>query len=457
MSNLSAIASEEYLIGAALIEDRTVFTHILEHIEGPEDFYRGAHKDAWRTIIDLYRAGKGIDVPIVTQQLPDDSRADRMMLNDALLSVAATDAATISTHALIVREKALARRVDKIARTASQEIEKGEDVFTVLDTMQSGLLQTQRAEAGTSTTASEGAQGILERMERRSEGELDGIRSGLQRLDMLTGGWKPGELTVLAARPSMGKTSLALHIGSEAAKSGHRVGIFSVEMKSGSLFDRLAASEAGVNLKAMQEARLTEEESGRVFSAAATIAELPMVIDDRSVLTPLQARSRAHEWAMDSEGIDLLIIDYLQIMKPGVDKGTREQEVAHMSREIKAMAQDLDVPVILLSQLNRRVEQRPKKRPQLSDLRASGAIEQDADLVAMLYRPEYYDIDTDDQGRSTRGVAFVDIAKQRNGPTGSAAVHFEKKTGAWANLSGRDEPHDVQPHQGDGATDSAPF
>ena len=454
MSDLYAIESERYVIGAALSGERTVFTHILDHIQSADDFYRGAHRDAWRVIMDLYRAGKGIDAPIVTQQLPDDSRADRMMLNDALLSVAATDAATISTHALMVREKALARRVREIAGGAAHELQDGADVFDVLDTMQSGLLEAQRGEAGSSTSAAEGAQAVLEHLEAvdAAPDGVTGIPSGLRDLDKITAGWQPGDLIVIAARPSMGKTSLALHLAHHAARTGVGVGMFSVEMPSRSLYQRMITTEAGVNGQRARRGRLSDADWDDVRDAAASVHDLPLYVDDRSGITPMQVRARAHEWAAQHE-IGMLVADYLQLMTPGVKKGTREQEVSYMSREMKGVARDLGVPLILLSQLNRAVEQRDDKHPRLSDLRASGAIEQDADVVAFIYRAERYGIDADEQGRPTDGVAEIDVSKQRNGPVGRARVRFDQQTGRWANLSERDEPA----HQGDGATDSAPF
>ena len=455
MSDLFAIESERYVIGAALSGDRTVFTHILDHIQSTDDFYRESHRDVWAVIMDLYRDGKGIDVPIVTQQLPDDSRADRMMLNDALLSVAATDAATISTHALMVREKALARRVREIAGGAAHELQDGADVFDVLDTMQSGLLDAQRGEAGRSTNAAEGAQAVLEHLEAvdAAPGGVTGIPSGLAALDDLTAGWQPGDLIVIAARPSMGKTSLALHLAHHAARTGVGVGIFSIEMPSRDLFQRMITTDAGVDGQRARRGRLSEADWDDVRDAAASVHDLPIYVDDRSGITPMQIRARAHEWAMQNEDLGMLVVDYLQFMRPGIDKGTREQEVAYMSREMKSVARDLGVPVLLLSQLNRGVESRQDKHPQLSDLRASGAIEQDADVVAFIYRAERYGIDTDEEGRSTRNVAELDIAKQRNGPVGTARVRFDDRTGAWGNLSERNEPSTATAPGGD----TAPF
>lgn len=453
-SDLYALDSEKYVIGAALSGDRTVFTHILDHIKGPDDFYRGAHGDAWSVIMDLYREGKGIDLPIVTQQLSDDSRASAPMLTEAFSSVAATDAATLSTHALMVREKALARRVKQIAGGAAHELQDGADVFDVLDTMQSELLDAQRGEAGSSTSAAEGAQAVLEHLEAvdNAPDGVTGIPSGLRDLDQITAGWQPGDLVVIAARPSMGKTSLALHMAHHAARTGVGVGMFSVEMPSRSLYQRMITTEAGVDGQRARRGRLSDADWDDVRDAAASVHDLPIHVDDRSGITPMQVRARAHEWAMQ-EDLGLLVVDYLQLMHPGVDKGTREQEVSYMSREMKGIARDLGVPLILLSQLNRGVEQREDKHPRLSDLRASGAIEQDADVVGFIYRAERYGIDADEQGRPTDSVAEIDVSKQRNGPIGTARVRFEERTGRWSNLSRRDEPE----HQGDGATENAPF
>lgn len=454
-SDLFAIESERYLIGAALSGERTVFSHILDHIQSEDDFYRGAHRDAWRVIMDLYRDGKGIDLPIVTQQLPDDSRASASMLAEAFSSVAATDAATISTHALMVREKALARRVREIAGGAAHELQDGADVFDVLDTLQGGLLEAQRGEAGSSTTVSEMIPSIIEGLEAvdNAPDGVTGLPSGLRDLDRLTSGWQDGNLVVVAARPSMGKTSLALHQALKTASLGGTVGIFSLEMSSEELTKRLLMTESGVDGQRARMGRLSDADWSDVTKAGAELAEYSSIrIDDRGGLTPVQVRARAQEWAMH-EDLDLIIVDYLQLMTPGVKTGTREQAVSYMSRSMKALAKDFDVPVLLLSQLNRAVERRDKKRPKLADLRASGAIEQDADVVTFIYRAERYGLDVDDEGRSTNGVAELDIAKQRNGPIGTVRVRFEKETGRWSNLSERDEPA----HQGDGATDSAPF
>lgn len=448
-----AIQSEEYLIGAALSGDRTVFTHILDHIEGPQDFYREGHREAWRVIMELYQDGKGIDLPIVTQSLPEDSAASGAMLSECFSSVASTDASTVGTHAMMVRENALKRRIREIGHGAIHDLDNGEDVFDVLDTLQTELLDAQRGEAGTTMNALEGAKAVMESMETSQE-ESPSVASGLREVDNLTAGWQPGDLVVIAARPSMGKTSLALHMAHHAACNGVGVGFFSVEMASEALYKRIACADAGVDSDKERKKLLSDAEKEQMYKSLSEMSELPMVVDDRSAITPMQVRARAHEWAMQGD-LGMIVVDYLQFMRPGVSKGTREQEVAYMSREMKSIARDVDVPVLLLSQLNRGVENRTgDKRPQLSDLRASGAIEQDADVVGFIYRAERYGLDTDEQGRSTRNVAEIIFRKQRNGPIGTARVRFDDRTGAWGNLSERDEPSTAAAEPGG---DTAPF
>ena len=457
MSDLYAIPSEWYVIGAALQGDRTVFTHLLDYIEGPPDFYREAHRDTWRVIMELYREGKGIDLPIVTHHLPSESTASATMLSEMTSKVASTDPATVTTHAKIVHEKALARRVRHIAGGAIHDLEDDGDVFDVLDGLQGGLLDAQRGESGRSTSAAEGTRDVLEHLEAvdNAPSGVTGIPSGLKALDEITAGWQDGDLAVIAARPSMGKTSLALHMAHHAAQSGVGVGMFSVEMPSRQLYQRIITTEAGVDGQRARRGRLSEADWADVRDAAASVHDLPIHVDDRSGITPMQIRARAHEWASQHDDLGLLIVDYLQLMRPGVDKGTREQEVSYMSREMKGVARDIGVPVLLLSQLNRAVEKREDKHPQLSDLRASGAIEQDADVVAFIYRAERYGIDTDDQGRATDGVAEINVSKQRNGPVGRARVRFEERTGRWANLSSRAEPTRTPTHTDE--TANAPF
>ena len=453
-SNLFAIESEQRTIGAALSGERTVFTHILEHIQSADDFYRGAHRDAWRVIMDLYQQGKGIDLLIATQHLPDDSRADGVMLSKCLSELASTDASTVSTHASIVRKTALTRRVKGIAGDAVRQIKDGENVYDVLDALQGGLLEAQRRQGGGSTTISETIPRVIEEFEDVDNAPqgITGIPTALRDLDALTSGWQDGNLIVIAARPSMGKTSLALHMALNAARTGRTVGIFSLEMSSKELTKRVLSTESGVDGQRPRMGRMSDADWSDMTRAGAELADYSSIhIDDRGGLTPIQVRARAQEWAMQ-EDLDLIVLDYLQLMTPGVETGTREQAVSHMSRSMKALAKDFDVPVLLLSQLNRAVERREKSRPKLSDLRDSGAIEQDADVVAFIYRAERYGIDVDDAGRSTHGVAELDVSKQRNGPIGTVRVRFEKECGRWANLSDRDEPTHTNEEP-----DTAPF
>ena len=271
----------------------------------------------------------------------------------------------------------------------------------------------------------------------KNKGQLRGVPSGFTDLDRLTSGWQPSDLIIIAARPSMGKTAFVLSMARNMAVDHHKtVVFFSLEMSSMSLVNRLIAAEIEVSGEAIRNGELSEEDWRCFDSKLERLGSAPLFIDDTPAMSVFELRSKCRRQKESKEGLDIIIIDYLQLMTSGVDnKGSREQEVSTISRSLKAIAKELDVPIIALSQLNRGVETRGNdKRPQLSDLRESGAIEQDADIVGFIHRPEYYGLKEDSNGRSTMGLATVIVAKHRNGAVDDVNLRFIKELAKFKDL-----------------------
>ena len=263
---------------------------------------------------------------------------------------------------------------------------------------------------------------------------MTGVPTGFYELNKLTAGLQGGDLIIIAGRPSMGKSALATNIGQKAAEAGYPVALFSLEMSKESLVLRMLCGEARVDGQKVRTGHLGDREMPRLAMAAARLAELPFYIDDTPALSVMEVRSRSRRLMRDVGQRGLIIVDYLQLMRANRDVDSREQEISMISRSLKGLAKELDVPVVALSQLNRQVESRADKRPMLSDLRESGAIEQDADLIAFVYRDEFYN-----KASTEEGVAEIIIAKQRNGPLGTAKLLFRKEYTLFENLSEREE------------------
>ncbi len=350
-------------------------------------------------------------------------------------------AAHVEHHASILREKAVARA---LIRTCEQIASRGysglESADELLDRAEREILQIAvgHAQAGFTAMRDE-IQETFDYIERVQSGELTGVRTGFEDFDRKTGGLQNGELMVLASRPSMGKTALALNIArNNAVDDGGCVGFYSLEMTKRELVLRLLLSEAQVDNLRFANAMLSDRDWNQLTRAATTLEGARLYLDDSMAVTVSDISARARR--LDREqSLSLLVVDYIQLIQGRQEVERREQQVADISRSLKLLAKDLDIPVIALSQLNRGPENRPNKRPQLADLRESGAIEQDADYVVFIYRDEVYDEDSPDQG-----IAEVILAKQRNGPIGTVKLQFEKRWGRFQNLAALDSAPPVR-------------
>ncbi len=431
-----SLEAEVSVLGGMLI-DRDAVARAAEVVD-ESMFYREANRRLFRSMIRLFERGDVIDVITVSEELKKTEELDSaggLGYIGELLDAVPT-AANIEYHAKIVREKALLRRlIDAASSIIREAFDQGErPVEEVLDRAEQKVFQVAQSHDR------EGFVWIkeilwptfehIERLQESSSG-ITGVPSGFKDLDRMTTGLQKGDLCIVAARPSMGKTSWVLNVAQTAAiEHTVPVAVFSLEMSKEQLVQRLLCSEGRVDAQKLRRGKLSPDEYQRLATAAGHLNTAPLWIDDSAGSTVLEMRAKARRLKSDlkSDGKDLgmIVIDYLQLMSGGSRSENRVQEVSEISRGLKALAKELEVPVIALSQLSRAPEQRPDKRPQLSDLRESGSIEQDADLVMFLFRPEYYFGPVDKDGNSIEGKSELIIGKQRNGPTGVVNLYFHK-------------------------------
>ena len=423
---------EQAILGAVLLE-ASAFERV-ENILADEDFYHTRHGIIFKSAKSLYRQKKPIDIFAIMTELKSagslDEIGEMLYLSDLTNLVASS--AHIEHHARIIKQKAIERQIINISHQTAKKVYEGEDIGDVMFWQGKEIEKQQERLIGkhVSNHVSVPIQKSLEQMSLRIElnkqGKHIGITTGLSDLDKITNGWQGSELIVIAARPAMGKTAFALQFAKAAAKTGHPVAMFSLEMSDVSLADRLLLSESGVNAYNFRSGRLSIEDSERIETAAGRLWELPLYIDDNASVSMSYIRSRSR--LLKKQGkCDMVIIDYLQLAGEANEKSQyRESIVRQMSREAKIIAKELNVPVLLLSQLNRSNESRADKRPALSDLRESGAIEQDADMVCLIHRPDYYgqELKMNDSTVVENGVEFI-IAKYRNGATGALILQHD--------------------------------
>ncbi|MTB52067.1 replicative DNA helicase [Lewinella sp. W8] len=436
---------EEAILSAILIE-KEAMTKVLDIIE-PESFYKPAHQAIYRSMRRLFERSQPIDLLMVMEDL---KKAEELEMVGgpaylAQLTSKVTSSANIEYHARIVTEKFIQR---ELIRTSTEVIkdayEDSTDVLDLLDKAGNFVFEITERNMG-KQVADMGslANQLLEQltMLREREDGLTGIPTGFTELDRLTSGLQPSDLIIVAARPAMGKTSFVLSLARNAAADyGKGVAIFSLEMSSAQLAGRIFSQDAEVNGQKMRNGKFDDDEWTRLVDAMNRIGEAPIYIDDTAGINVFELRAKCRRLKLE-KGISMVIIDYLQLMSGSGEsnKGmNREQEVSGISRSLKALAKELEVPVIALSQLSRAVETRGgDKRPQLSDLRESGSIEQDADMVMFLYRPEYYKILEDEQGNSLIGTAEVIVGKNRHGEAKDIRLRFESN---FAKFSDLDDP-----------------
>jgi len=439
--------AEQAVLGAMLLDQDAA----LKAAEFLDDtmFYREGHRLLFRAMIALTERGDVIDPVTLRDELArrgDLDRAGGMEYVAALIDVVPT-AANVDYHAKIVRDKAVLRRLVEAATGIIQDVYEGRGTAgEVLDNAEHRVFQVaQFRRSEEFSRIKELIWPTMERIEQLQSGagSVTGVPSGFLDLDRLTAGFQRADLVIVAARPSMGKTALALNIVQHAAIE-HNVGvaIFSLEMSKDALVQRLLCSEGLVDAQRLRRGQLRDDDYPKLARAAGLLGTAPIWIDDSAALTPLAMRSKARRLKAEHD-IAMVIVDYLQLMQGPGDSENRQQEISYISRSLKALAKELDVPVVAISQLSRAPEQRggEHRRPQLSDLRESGAIEQDADVVCFIYRQEFYDGPVDPKSNeSIEGIAEVIVGKQRNGPTGTVKLHFKKEYTRFDNYTSRDAP-----------------
>jgi replicative DNA helicase len=433
----------EQAVLAAMMMDTDAIMRASELLDDTM-FYREGHRRIYRAMIAIVERGAVVDPLTLADELErrDELKASGGKDYIAFLVDAVPTAANIEYHARIVKEKAMQRRLIEVATSIVREAYEGHaSASDLLDEAEHRVLQLsqQRGSAGF-FRIKELVWPAIERIEehQKSGGALTGISSGFSDLDELTAGFQRADLIIVAARPAMGKTSLVLNITQHVGiEKNLPVAFFSLEMSKDSLVQRFLTSEARIDAQLVRKSMLSNEHYARLARAAGVLSPAPIFIDDSAGISLLEMRSRARRLKVDND-IKLIVVDYLQLIR-GPSAENRQQEISEISRSLKGLAKELDVPVIALSQLSRAPEQRGAegKRPQLSDLRESGAIEQDADLVLFIYRPEVYEGPKDKDGNSLEGKAELIIGKQRNGPIGTVDLFFRKSFTTFESKSGR--------------------
>ncbi|SFI69510.1 replicative DNA helicase [Thermoflavimicrobium dichotomicum] len=426
------IEAEQAVLGAILIEPSVLLT-VNERLRA-EDFYRQSHQKLFQAINDLAQKGEPVDLVTLTAELQDRKWLEEVGGVAYLTELAGIvpTAANVEYYAQIVEEKAILRRLIRTAtQIAASGYTGGEDVADVIDEAERKILEiSQRRMRGGFIPIGNVLMESFEQIESmyNSQKGLKGIPSGFVDLDRMTSGFQKSDLIIIAARPSMGKTAFALNVAQNVAlRSGQTVAIFNLEMSAQQLVMRMLAAEANIDAQAFRTGNLKEEDWEKLTMAIGTLSEAPIFIDDTPGVTVFDIRSKLRRLQAE-HGLGLVLIDYLQLIT-GRGGDSRQQEISEISRSLKLMAREFDVPVIALSQLSRAVEQRQDKRPMLSDLRESGSIEQDADIVAFLYRDDYYNEDSE-----KKNIAEVIIGKQRNGPVGKVELLFLKNYNKFLSL-----------------------
>ena len=452
-----AIELEEAVLGAMLIDKKGV-DEVIDLLE-PEAFYKSSHKNIFESIFRLFQNSQPIDLLTVSADLRKNGKLESIGGDYYLvhLTQKVASSAHIEFHARIILQKYIQRSLIRISNEIIESSYKESvDVFDLLDEAESKLYDVAQ---GNIKKSSYTAQNLVMLAKKKIEeiankDGLSGVASGFEKLDLLTSGWQPSDLIIIAARPGMGKTALTLSMARNMAVTKQTpVAFFSLEMSSVQLITRLISSETGLSSEKLRTGKLADHEWKQLNVKVGDLEKAPLFIDDTPALSIFDLRAKARRLASQHD-IKLIIVDYLQLMTAGTTSkaGNREQEISTISRNLKSLAKELDIPVIALSQLSRAVETRGgTKRPQLSDLRESGAIEQDADIVSFIYRPEYYGIEEwdDEEHSSSIGQAELIIAKHRNGGLDNIRMKFIANLGKFEDLQSNDSPYEFQSKMND--------
>ncbi|MHB1071560.1 MAG: replicative DNA helicase [Gemmatimonadaceae bacterium] len=439
----------EQAVLSAMLMDQDAVMRAAEYIDDTM-FYAERHRRIYRAMVGLTERGIVVDPLTLSDELARRGELESSGGKDYLgfLVDVVPTAANVEYHARIVREKSMLRRLIEASTTiVSEAYEARQPVGELVDHAEQLIFQISQQQGKDGfRRIKELLWDAMEKVEEllKAGGAITGVPSGFHDLDQLTQGFQPSDLVIVAARPSMGKTAFVLNVASNAALEHNiPVAVFSLEMSKESLVTRMLASEGRVDAQRLRSGKLSNDDYSRLGRAAGLLANAPIWIDDSPGLTVLEVRSRSRRLKAEHD-VKMIIIDYLQLLNGPSDSESRQQEISYISRSLKILAKELAVPVIALSQLSRAPEQRTgdNKRPQLSDLRESGAIEQDADVVMFLYRPEYYMLPEEKEkakaeGNPVEGIAEVIVGKQRNGPTDVARLFFHKMYTRFENFSPR--------------------
>ncbi|MCI7676082.1 MAG: replicative DNA helicase [Phascolarctobacterium sp.] len=442
-----SIEAEQSVLGAMLI-DKEAIAKVTEVLNA-DDFYREAHRVIFTAMLELYNKNEAVDLITVTDILRRDNKLEDIGGIAYITSLAniVLTAANVKYHADIVAEKSVLRQLVKVStEIAAMGYEANDEVGVLLDTAESRILEiSNRKKKADFTPISAVLMDSVQSIEKllNNKGGLTGIPTGFNDLDKLTSGLHPSDFIILAARPSMGKTALALNIVQNVALRAHKrvggdprsVAFFSLEMSKEQLVNRMLCAEASIDSQRLRIGEMSDKDWDALWAACDTMSKAKIYIDDTAGITVMDMRSRARRLKAE-HGLDLIVVDYLQLMQGSGKRNTsgdRQQEVSEISRSLKALARELDVPVLALSQLSRGVEARQVKRPMLSDLRESGSLEQDADIVAFLYREDYYNPET--ENKHTELI----IAKHRNGPVDTVNLFFHKQFTKFVGFTKRED------------------
>lgn len=440
------IEAEQSVLGAMLIEKEAI-PKVMEILRDT-DFYREAHRVIYKAMMELYNKNEAVDMITVTEILKRDSKLEDVggIAYVTSLANAVPTAANVVYHASIIEEKSILRQLVSVStQIASMGYEASDDVKNIIDIAESKILEiSNRKKTADFTPINEIVLDSFKSIEALmgNKNGITGLPTGFDDLDNLTSGLHGSDFIIVAARPSMGKTAFALNVVQNVAiRAAKRIGggpktvaFFSLEMSKEQLVQRMLCAEANIDSQRLRIGELRDEDWAMLINTADTLSNANIYIDDTAGITAMDMRSRARRLKAE-HGLDLIVVDYLQLMQGSGKKnnsGDRQQEVSEISRSLKALARELDVPVVALSQLSRSVEARQVKRPMLSDLRESGSLEQDADIVAFLYREDYYNPETEN-----KNITELIIAKHRNGPVDTVNLFFHKQFTKFVGLSKR--------------------
>jgi len=434
------LEAESSVLGGVLLDNDAI--NVVLELLRPEDFYRDSHRRVFRAMIELSDRSEPVDLITLSEFLKSRGELETVGGTAYLASLAdfVPTAANIAHYSRIVREKSILRHLINTATDiATRGYEEQNNVDEFLDNAEKVIFDISEKKIKASFVAvGDMIRDTLKTVEKLYERKemITGVPTGFEDLDKLTAGLQPADLIIVAGRPGMGKTAFALNIASNAAFAGIGAALFSLEMAKEQLVLRMLCSEARVNSAKVRSGYLGERDFPQLAKAAGRLHEAPIYIDDTPAISVLELRAKARRLVRDrTKKIGLIVVDYLQLMRGMGNASNREQEISEISRSLKALAKEVNVPVIALSQLNRRVEDRGDRRPVMSDLRESGAIEQDSDVIVFIYRDEVYNKSDD----GNRGIAEIIVAKQRNGPIDTVKLTFLNEYTRFENYTERDD------------------